>query len=48
VDWWTRDTVTAQMAETFAVRVLDALDSREPAIRIHDGQCVLADDKASR
>jgi 8-oxo-dGTP pyrophosphatase MutT (NUDIX family) len=43
VDWWTRYAVTAQMAETFAVRVLDALDASDPAIRVHDGVHVLAD-----
>lgn len=37
VDWWTRDAVIAQMAETFAVRVTDALDADQPAIRAHDG-----------
>jgi 8-oxo-dGTP diphosphatase len=37
VDWWTRDEVMKQMAETFAVRVLDALDADWPAIRVHDG-----------
>jgi hypothetical protein len=31
------------MAEPFAVRVTDALDSREPVIRVHDGVHVLAE-----
>lgn len=37
VDWWTADDVTARMSETFAVRVLDALDSTDVAIRLHNG-----------
>jgi 8-oxo-dGTP diphosphatase len=37
VDWWTRDEVMKQMTETFAVRILDALDVSWPAIRVHDG-----------
>jgi 8-oxo-dGTP pyrophosphatase MutT (NUDIX family) len=45
VDWWTRDAVTAQMAETFAVRVTDALDAEQPAIRVHDGVQVLAESR---
>jgi ADP-ribose pyrophosphatase YjhB (NUDIX family) len=43
VDWWTRDTVAEQMAETFAVRVTAALDAEQPAIRIHDRVQVLAE-----
>jgi ADP-ribose pyrophosphatase YjhB (NUDIX family) len=34
VEWWTPDRVAAEMAETFAVRVLDALDSGEVAVRL--------------
>jgi 8-oxo-dGTP diphosphatase len=37
VDWWSREQVAANMAETFVVRVLDALAGDGPAIRIHDG-----------
>jgi 8-oxo-dGTP diphosphatase len=37
IDWWTADDVTARMSETFAVRVLDALDSTGVAVRFHDG-----------
>jgi 8-oxo-dGTP diphosphatase len=37
VDWWTFDRVEAEMNETFAVRVADALSGCEPAVRIHDG-----------
>ncbi|BCJ45170.1 NUDIX hydrolase [Actinoplanes ianthinogenes] len=37
VDWWTADQVTDRMSETFAVRVLDALDSTDVAVRLHDG-----------
>jgi 8-oxo-dGTP diphosphatase len=48
VDWWTRDAVTAQMAETFAVRVTDALDAEQPAIRVHDGVHVLTEQSPVR
>jgi 8-oxo-dGTP diphosphatase len=48
IDWWTRDTVTAQMAETFAIRVTDALDAEQPAIRLHDGIHMLAEQNAAR
>jgi 8-oxo-dGTP diphosphatase len=38
VDWWTADRVAAEMNETFAARILDALaDSPAPAVRYHDG-----------
>jgi hypothetical protein len=30
------------MAETFAIRLLDALENDEPRIRIHDGQHLLS------
>lgn len=43
VAWWTRRVVVAQMAETFAVRVLDALNGDEPAVRVHDGRHVLTE-----
>jgi 8-oxo-dGTP pyrophosphatase MutT (NUDIX family) len=48
IDWWTRDTVAKQMAETFAVRVFDALDVEQPAIRVHDGVHVLAEQSPAR
>jgi 8-oxo-dGTP pyrophosphatase MutT (NUDIX family) len=35
--WWTAKQVTDHMAETFAIRVLDALHDDGPAIRAHDG-----------
>jgi 8-oxo-dGTP pyrophosphatase MutT (NUDIX family) len=41
VDWWTVDRVAAEMAETFSVRVLDALDARETSVRLHDGARIL-------
>jgi ADP-ribose pyrophosphatase YjhB (NUDIX family) len=44
VDWWTPETIAEQMAETFAIRVLDALNSHDPAIRIHDGVHILIED----
>ena len=37
VEWWPPDRVTTEMAETFAVRVLDALDTGDVAVRLHDG-----------
>ncbi|MEV1289963.1 NUDIX domain-containing protein [Micromonospora sp. NPDC049679] len=38
VDWWTADRVAAEMNETFAARILDALNEQPgPAIRSHDG-----------
>ncbi len=43
VEWWPPDRVTGEMAETFAVRVLDALDSGEAAVRLHDGVQFLPD-----
>jgi 8-oxo-dGTP pyrophosphatase MutT (NUDIX family) len=48
VDWWTPDQVTAGMSEAFAVRVLDALDSTDVAVRLHDGTHLVNDDAASR
>jgi 8-oxo-dGTP diphosphatase len=46
VDWWTADQVTERMAETFAVRVLDALDSTDVAVRLHDGVRLLSEEFA--
>jgi len=43
VDWWTREDVSARMAEVFAVRVLDALVAEVPLIRLHDGIKLLTD-----
>ena len=43
VEWWPPDRVAAEMAETFAVRVLDALDSGGVAVRLHDGAHLLAE-----
>ncbi|MFC4105062.1 NUDIX hydrolase [Micromonospora zhanjiangensis] len=38
VDWWTKERVAAEMNETFAVRVLDAMNSGlVPTVRHHDG-----------
>jgi 8-oxo-dGTP diphosphatase len=47
VDWWTPDEVTARMGETFAVRVLDALDTLSVAVRLHDGVHLLAEPPAT-
>jgi 8-oxo-dGTP diphosphatase len=43
VEWWTYDAVSAQMAETFAVRVVDAFDADRPIVRAHDGVRLLAE-----
>lgn len=48
VAWWTADQVAEQMGETFAVRVLDALDSHEPAVRLHDGVRLIAEEAATQ
>lgn len=37
VRWFTREEVRSRMAEAYAVRVLDALDSTAPPVRAHDG-----------
>ena len=42
VRWLSRDEVGELMAETMAVRVLDALASSIPAVRAHDGVQLLA------
>ena len=34
------------MSEAFAVRVLDALDSADVAVRLHDGVNLIADEVA--
>ncbi|GAA4718971.1 NUDIX hydrolase [Phytohabitans rumicis] len=44
VGWWTADEVTTRMGETFAARVLDALDAAEVAVRLHDGVRLLTED----
>jgi 8-oxo-dGTP diphosphatase len=45
VAWWTVDRVEKEMGETFAIRVLDALDAHEPAIRLHDGVRLITEDQ---
>src|SRR5580692_10244483 len=42
VAWLDRTQVTDRMAEAFAIRLIDALESGEPRIRIHDGQRLLS------
>jgi hypothetical protein len=38
VEWWPADTVAERMQETFAARILDALDDCDaPVVRSHDG-----------
>ncbi|HEX6075041.1 MAG TPA: NUDIX hydrolase [Micromonosporaceae bacterium] len=36
-EWWTPEQVTEHMAETFAIRIHDALSKGRPAVRAHDG-----------
>jgi 8-oxo-dGTP diphosphatase len=48
VDWWTADQITERMGETFAVRVLDALDAQDVAVRLHDGVRLLPDDAVTQ
>jgi ADP-ribose pyrophosphatase YjhB (NUDIX family) len=43
VDWWSPATVAQHMDATFAVRVLDAVDGGDTAVRLHDGVHLLAD-----
>ncbi|MEO3925873.1 NUDIX domain-containing protein [Micromonosporaceae bacterium B7E4] len=40
-EWWGRDLVTSRMDEAYAIRVLDALNEAEPAVRAHDGVSIL-------
>jgi ADP-ribose pyrophosphatase YjhB (NUDIX family) len=42
VAWLDRAQVTRLMAEAFAIRLLDALETDEACIRIHDGQYLLS------
>jgi hypothetical protein len=42
VEWWPLDRVSAEMTETFTVRVLDALGGGEVAVRLHDGVRLLS------
>jgi hypothetical protein len=43
VDWWSPATAAQHMDETFAVRVFDAIDAGDTAVRLHDGAHLLAD-----
>jgi ADP-ribose pyrophosphatase YjhB (NUDIX family) len=43
VEWWPPDRIASEMAETFAIRVLDALDTGDVAVRLHNGVQLLAD-----
>ena len=42
VAWLDNTQVTGRMAEAFAIRLIDALETDEPHIRIHDGQHLLS------
>ena len=41
VTWFDRDRVNRDMAEAFAIRLLDALDASGPHVRVHDGEHLL-------
>lgn len=41
VEWWTPKTISDRMTAAYAVRILDALQLKEPAVRAHDGASVL-------
>ncbi|MFF9007313.1 NUDIX hydrolase [Streptomyces goshikiensis] len=41
VAWLTPEEVSAQMAEVYAIRLLDALDDAGPHVRSHDGRQLL-------
>lgn len=43
VRWLERDEIPEHVDETYAVRLLDALDGGQPAVRAHDGVEVVAD-----
>ncbi len=46
VEWWEPARVEAEMDEMFAIRVLDALDSHDTAVRTHDGSKLLLDEQS--
>jgi 8-oxo-dGTP diphosphatase len=41
VSWFDRDQLNREMAEAFAIRLLDALDAGGPHVRVHDGEHLL-------
>lgn len=43
VEWWPPPRIEAEMAETFAVRVRDALTTGDVAVRLHDGVRLLGE-----
>jgi 8-oxo-dGTP pyrophosphatase MutT (NUDIX family) len=43
VEWWTPEAIAQRMDPAYAVRVLDALNDNETAVRAHDGIHVLTD-----
>ncbi|MEH6376197.1 hypothetical protein V7793_17990 [Streptomyces sp. KLMMK] len=42
VYWMTPDELAAAMTEAYAVRLLDALSSDTPYVRVHDGRRVIS------
>ncbi|GCB47244.1 NUDIX hydrolase [Streptomyces sp. NL15-2K] len=42
VDWLTPEEVSERMAEVYAIRLLDALDSNGPHVRSHDGKHLIS------
>jgi 8-oxo-dGTP diphosphatase len=47
VEWWSLETVRLHMAEVFAVRVRDAVNDSDVAVRLHDGTRLLPSKAAS-
>jgi 8-oxo-dGTP diphosphatase len=41
IEWWPVNRLSERMSEAFAVRVMDAIEPGEPAIRLHDGSSVI-------
>jgi 8-oxo-dGTP pyrophosphatase MutT (NUDIX family) len=42
-EWLAPNSATDRMSPVFAIRVTDALQGGIPAVRIHDGRCLLAE-----
>lgn len=40
--WMTRDELGCELDEAYAVRVLDAIEQRDTAVRMHDGSALLS------
>lgn len=42
VEWLDRDQITERMTNSYAIRLIDALDAAEPDVRMHDGRDLLS------